>query len=138
MKESCTNKGSWMRERERERERELPFSKWSSFVYKEMSSCCTCSGMCSCRWFRACLVHMCKNQKLLFKKFCENTCGWKSVWKYVKCCLKTENCCLEILTKHPLIVGLNTPYNYNRRNQHWYFKNILKSKNCTIQQKWLY
>ena len=43
-----------------------------------------------------------KNWKLLFKKFCRNTCGWKSVWKYVKCCLKTENCCLETLTKHPL------------------------------------
>ena len=33
---------------------------------------------------------------------CENTCGWKSVWKCVKCCLKTENDCLKIQTKHPL------------------------------------
>ena len=30
-------------------------------------------------------------------------CGWKNVSKYVKCCLKTENCCLKTLTKHPLI-----------------------------------
>ena len=26
----------------------------------------------------------------------------KNVWKYVKCYLKTENYCLETLTKHPL------------------------------------
>ena len=48
------------------------------------------------------LVHVFKNWKLLFKNFCGNTCGWKSVWKYVKCCLKTENCCLETFTKYPL------------------------------------
>ena len=51
---------------------------------------------------RVCLVHVFKNWKLLFKNFCENTCGWNSVWKYVKCCLKTKNCCLETLAKHPL------------------------------------
>ena len=48
------------------------------------------------------LVYVFKNWKLLFKNFCRNTCGWKSVWKYVKCCLKTENCCLKTLTKHPI------------------------------------
>ena len=32
-------------------------------------------------------------------------CGWKSVWKYVKYCLKTKNYCLEILTKHPIGSG---------------------------------
>ena len=48
------------------------------------------------------MVHVFKNWKLLFKNFCGNTCGWKSVWKYVKYCLKTENCCLEALTKHSL------------------------------------
>ena len=53
--------------------------------------------------FRARLVHVFKNWKLLFKNFCGNTCGWKNVLKYVKCCLKTENCCLKTLTKHPLI-----------------------------------
>ena len=42
---------------------------------------------------RARLVCVFKNWKLLFKKICGNTCGWKSVLKCVKCCLKTENCC---------------------------------------------
>ena len=42
-----------------------------------------------------------KNWKLLFKNIYGNTCGWKSALKYVKCCLKTENGCLKILTKHP-------------------------------------
>ena len=45
-----------------------------------------------------------KNWKLLFANICENTCGWKSVWKYVKCCLKNKNCCLKIQTKHSLCV----------------------------------
>ena len=48
------------------------------------------------------MVHVFKNWKLLFKNFCRNTCGWNSMWKYVKCCLKTKNCCLETLTKHTL------------------------------------
>ena len=52
--------------------------------------------------FRARLVHMFKNWKLLFENTCENTCGWKSIWKYVECCLKTKNGCLKIQTKHPL------------------------------------
>ena len=54
------------------------------------------------RILRARLVHVFKNWKLLFKNFCGNTCGWKSVLKNVKCCLKTENYCLKTLTKHPL------------------------------------
>ena len=45
---------------------------------------------------------MFKNWKLLFKNFYGNTCRWKSMWKYVKYCLETENRCLETLTKHPL------------------------------------
>ena len=45
------------------------------------------------------LVHVFKNWKLLFENICENTCGWKNVWKCVKCCLKTENCCLKTQTK---------------------------------------
>ena len=51
------------------------------------------------------LVHMFKNWKLLFKNICGNTCGWKSTLKCVKCCLKTENYCLKLLTKHPLNIG---------------------------------
>ena len=50
-------------------------------------------------WFlensRARLVHVFKNWKLLFENICGNTCGWKSVLKCVKCCLKTKNCCLK-------------------------------------------
>ena len=49
------------------------------------------------------LVHVFENWKLLFENICGNTCGWKSVWEYVKYCLKTKNCCLKIQTKHPLI-----------------------------------
>ena len=52
--------------------------------------------------FGACLVCVFKNWKLLFKNICGNTCGWKSVLKCVKCCLKTENGCLKSQTKHPL------------------------------------
>ena len=48
------------------------------------------------------LVHVFKNWKLLFKNIYGNTCGWKSIWKYMKCCLKIKNGCLEIQTKHPL------------------------------------
>ena len=55
---------------------------------------------------RALLVHVFKNWKLLFKNICGNTCGWKSVLKYVKCCLKTENGCLKIQTKHPYVLRL--------------------------------
>ena len=50
------------------------------------------------------LVCMFKNWKLLFKNICENTCGWKSVLKCVKCCLKIKNCCLKTQTKHHLNV----------------------------------
>ena len=63
---------------------------------------------------RARLVYVFKNWKLLFKNFCRNTCRWKSVWKYVKYCLKIENCCLETLTKHPpndsLTIGYQTVF----------------------------
>ena len=48
------------------------------------------------------LVCVFKNWKSLFKNICENTCGWKSTLKCVKCCLKTENSCLKTQTKHPL------------------------------------
>ena len=59
--------------------------------------------------FRACLVYVFKNWKLLFKNICENTCGWKSVLKCVKCCLKTKNGCLKTQTKHPLILHNTLP-----------------------------
>ena len=48
------------------------------------------------------LVCVFKNWKLLSKNICGNTCGWKSVLKCVKYCLKTENGCLKIQTKHPV------------------------------------
>ena len=48
------------------------------------------------------MVCVFKNWKLLLKNIYENTCGWKGALKYVKCCLKTENGCLKIQTKHPL------------------------------------
>ena len=43
--------------------------------------------------------------KLLFKNIFKNTCGWKNMLKYVKCCLKTENDCLKTQTKYPLMAG---------------------------------
>ena len=43
------------------------------------------------QWPRARLVYVFKNWKLLFENFCGNMCGWKSVCKCVKCCLKTKN-----------------------------------------------
>ena len=59
------------------------------------------------KWrLRVRLVRVFKNWKLLFKKIYGNTCGWKSVLKCVKCCLKTENDCLKTQTKHPLSVCL--------------------------------
>ena len=45
--------------------------------------------------FRALLVHVFKNWKLLFENIYENTCRWKSALKYVKCYLKTEISCLK-------------------------------------------
>ena len=48
------------------------------------------------------LVCAFKSWKLSFKNIFGNTCGWKSVLKCVKCCLKTENGCLKTQTKHPL------------------------------------
>ena len=44
--------------------------------------------------FRARLVHVFKNWKLLFENIYGNTCRWKSVLKCMKC-LKTENSCLK-------------------------------------------
>ena len=44
---------------------------------------------------------------MLFENICENTCGWKSALKCVKCCLKTENGCLKSQTKHPLNLQQN-------------------------------
>ena len=63
------------------------------------------SGFCVYRVlekFRGRLLCVFKNWKLLFKNICENTCGWKSILKCVKCCLKTENGCLKTQTKHSL------------------------------------
>ena len=46
------------------------------------------------------LVHMFKNWKWLFKNIYGNMCEWKSMWKWVKYCLKTENNCLKTQIKH--------------------------------------
>ena len=56
----------------------------------------------STKTLRARLVYVFKNWKLLFENICGNTYGWKSALKCVKCCLKTENGCLKLQTKHPL------------------------------------
>jgi len=42
----------------------------------------------------------CTSKKIF--SFFGNTCGWKSVWKYVWCCLNTENCCLSYDIKQAL------------------------------------
>ena len=55
--------------------------------------------------FKAHLIHVFKNWKLLFENICENMCEWKNVWKYVKYCLKTKNYCLKIQIKHPFNNG---------------------------------
>ena len=62
------------------------------------------SSVLSKRALKARLVCMFKNWKLLFKKICGNTCGWKSVLKCVKYCLKTENDFLKTQIKHPLSI----------------------------------
>ena len=41
---------------------------------------------------------------MLFENIYGNSYGWKSAFKCVKCCLKTENGCLKTQTKHPLNV----------------------------------
>ena len=51
--------------------------------------------------YRARLVHVFKNWKLLFKNIYKNTLGWKIMLKCVKYYLKTENGCLKIQTIHP-------------------------------------
>ena len=75
---------------------------------------------------KARLVCVFKNWKLLFKNIYGNTCGWKSVLKYVKCCLKTENGCLKTQTKHPL--RNSTPNSQIKWCMIW------RGRNC---QKWL-
>ena len=47
---------------------------------------------------------------MLFENIYENTYGWKSIWKCVKYCLKTENSCLKIQTKHPLVFSFHGCY----------------------------
>ena len=41
---------------------------------------------------------------MLFENIYGNSYGWKSAFKCVKCCLKTENGWLKTQTKHPLNV----------------------------------
>ena len=98
--------GEWMRLREIVKVRETVKWRVRGFeclnLWECLSDVSVLSETVRFECLRARLVDVFKNWKLLFKNFCGNTCGWKSVCKYVKCCLKTENCCLETLTKHPL------------------------------------
>ena len=43
---------------------------------------------------------------MLFENIYGNTCGWKSIWKCVKYCLKTENGCLKTQIKHHLRMAI--------------------------------
>ena len=70
---------------------------WLCLVAKKEKECTK-----KLKKLRVCLVCVFKNWKLLFKNICENMCGWKSMLKYVKCCLKTENSYLKTQTKHLL------------------------------------
>ena len=93
---------AWGR-RHSEKQRAQSFHFWEGFTpILHVALLNISNATCSLLFFRARLVHVFKNWKLLFENFCGNTCGWKSVLKYVKYCLKTENCCLKTLTKHPL------------------------------------
>ena len=69
---------------------------------RDINGICRCVEFVGVMIIKICLVYVFKNWKLLFENICRNTCGWKSVWKCVKCCLKTKNSYLKIQTKHPL------------------------------------
>ena len=77
------------------------FIHFFTYTYFQKTENC-CLNTRTKQILRVRLVHVFKNWKLLFKIFYRNTCRWKSVWTYVKYCLKTENYYLETLTKHPL------------------------------------
>ena len=83
---------------------------------------------CFLKKLRARLIHVFKNWKLLFENICGNTCGWKSALKCVKCCLKNENGCLKIQTKHPLSVWLTlikvTVWEINYQKRQCIYKSI--------------
>ena len=53
------------------------------------------------------MVCVFKNWKLLFKKICKNTYGWKNILKYVKYYLKIKNNCLKTQTKHPIVFSFS-------------------------------
>ena len=78
---------------------------------------------------RARLVYVFKNWKLLFKNIYGNTCRWKSVLKWVKCCLKTENGCLKTQTKHPLNIPVIYIFHIH------YKENVKVTINFTIKKK---
>ena len=81
--------------------------------------------------YRARLVHVFKNWKLLFENICGNTCGWKSMLKYIKWCLKIKNYCLKTQTKHP-----HTDQKTDiKRERIWKAKNRKKKKKMKREEK---
>ena len=76
---------------------EANFSKGSQ---TRITRCQTITALFGWVWVR--LVRGFKNWKLLFKNIYRNMCGWKSVLKCVKCCLKIKNSWLKTQTKHLL------------------------------------
>ena len=79
-----------------------------------------------------------------FFLLCRNTCEWKSIWKYVKYCLKTKNVCLNRCTKQPiqniiliLVSNLNSNLesNQNQKIFFWLCCIFCLSKN-SIHMKW--
>lgn len=54
------------------------------------------------RHSRGQIVNIFKNWKWLFENIYKNVCKSKNAWKYIKYCLKTENCCLKSYTKYSL------------------------------------
>ena len=80
-------------------------AEWIS-IWPKPYACCLCKCVCKFinlqKWLGPVWYMYLKTKNCCLNFFLGNTYGWKSVWKYLKCCLKTENCYLETLTKHPL------------------------------------
>ena len=85
---------------------------------------------------KARLVCVFKNWKLLFKNICGSTCGWKSVLKCVKCCLKTENGYLKIQTKHPLkLAGFSFMWMWREQASNFLLYRPIQTNRATKMRK---